>query len=329
MAELIIRGTPHSYDIVCASSSSPIIVVFVHGWMLSRQYWRPLIEQIRSDYDCLSYDLRGFGQSRLVDSEKRVSASEIPTGLLQPPEKIGLTLNLFTEHCAISPYTPAAYALDLAFLLERLTDRPVWLVGHSLGGTIALWAAAYLCDRVAGVICLNAGGGIYIHNTFEQFRQFGQQLVKVRPHYLTRVPGLDCAFARMMVHRPLARQWGRQRLQDFVVADSCAALGALLDSTTIEEVHLLPRMVASLVQPAYFITGQQDQVIEPCYSYHLAGFHSAWAAGYPIPLVYELPDCGHLGMLEAPAAIAALLHQFITQSQVLPVLHPELDLSNV
>lgn len=61
-------------------------------------------------------------------------------------------------------------------MLDRLEISQVWLVGHSLGGAIALWAANLLSDRVLGVVCLNAGGGIYIKEEFEKFRTAGKIL---------------------------------------------------------------------------------------------------------------------------------------------------------
>ena len=82
-----------------------------------------------------------------------------------------------------SSYSPSAYAEDLALLLEKLNIDSAWLVGHSLGGTIALWGASQMPERVKGVICINAGGGIYIKEAFEQFRSSGQKVLKFRPRH--------------------------------------------------------------------------------------------------------------------------------------------------
>ena len=111
--------------------------------------------------------------------------------------------------CSVaSCYTPAAYAQDLAILLRSLNITSAWLIGHSLGGTIALWGADQLPQCVRGVICINAGGGIYLKEAFEQFRYSGQQLLKLRPQWLCQLPLIDLLFTRASVAHPIARYWG-------------------------------------------------------------------------------------------------------------------------
>jgi pimeloyl-ACP methyl ester carboxylesterase len=208
-----------------------------------------------------------------------------------------------------SRYTPAAYAQDLVVLLQQLNIASAWLIGHSLGGTIALWAAQKLPECVKGVICINAGGGIYLKEAFEQFRYSGQQLLKVRPQWLRQVPLIDLLFTRASVARPIPRYWGRQRVVDFVMADLEAALGTLLDSTTEEEVNRLPQVVSQLKQPVYFLAGAEDTIMEPKYVRHLASFHWLFQAGDEN--VIEIPLCGHLAMVEQPDAVAERIRMFV------------------
>ncbi len=267
MPSINIAGTLHNYELTSpvANSQTPVLV-FIHGWLLSHRYWQPLIKLLQPNYQCLSYDLRGFGNSIVKDN--------------------------LEDH----DYTLASYGNDLAILLKELGIKQAWLVGHSLGGSIALWSAKLSPDIVKGVVCLNAGGGIYLKEEFEKFRNAGRNLVRFRPAWLRYMPGLDAVFSRMMVARPLALKWGRQRLQDFLCADAQAALGSLLQSTTEEEVHLLPQLVSGLAQPVYFISGMQDKVMEPKYVHHLASFHSLFeCCGENI---IEIDNCGHFAMLE-------------------------------
>jgi len=280
----LLNGTPCAYELTAARSQYPTLV-FVHGWLLSRHYWQPVVTRLSDTYRCLTYDLRGFGDSQLASSAPGTRRSH-PNGEFTPG----------------SPYSLQAYAQDLIDLLHALKLSEVWLVGHSLGGSIALWAAQQQPATIAGVICLNAGGGIYLKEDFDRFRAAGTQLVKYRPRWLTRVPFLDAVFARLNVARPIARPWGRQRIRDFVTACPDAALGSLLDSTTEAEVNRLPRLVAHLSQPVYFIAGSQDDVMQPQYVRHLASFHPLFAETGQN--VLELPNCGHLAMLEQPDAVA-------------------------
>jgi pimeloyl-ACP methyl ester carboxylesterase len=113
-----------------------------------------------------------------------------------------------------------------------------------------------------------------------------------------------------MVAHPLPRHWGRQRLIDFVGADEEAALGSLLDTTTETEVHLLPQLVARLQQPVYFLAGEQDPVMELKYVRHLASFHQLFQNNGSN--VIEIPNCGHLAMLEQPEIVVSKI-KFILQ----------------
>lgn len=280
-------GVPHVYDFTpnLFSTSHRSVLVCVHGWLLSRTYWQPLMQQLAPDIACLAYDLRGFGDSTQQLS-KRCSALETST--------YGLT----------------AYAHDLNALLDALDLNDVWLMGHSLGGSIALWAAYLFPERVKGVICVNAGGGIYIHNAFEKFRTAGQQMVEWRPQWLQHLPLLPWVFANIMVRQTLSYRWGQQRLLDFLRADPDAATQSLLASTTEKEVHQLPQIVSQLSQPVYFITGEQDTVMEPRYVNHLASFHRFFHQGKQA--VVEFEQCGHFAMLEQPLALETQVRQWLS-----------------
>lgn len=287
MPSINILETPHIYELTAsvADPQKPVLV-FVHGWLLSRHYWQPLIQLLQSEYQCLIYDARGFGESQ----------PDLPS---RSPER------------ANEDYSLSAYAKDLQHLLQSLAIERVWVIGHSLGGSVALWAAKLYPEKVEGVICLNAGGGIYLKEEFERFRRAGQQLVKRRPSWLSRVPFLDLLFARMMVARPLSLKWGRQRIYDFVRADERAALGALLESTTEAEVHSLPQLVSRLSQPVYFIAGDRDKVMEIKYVNHLASFHSLFTSEESN--VFQIDNCGHLGMVEAPEEVAAIIARVLNK----------------
>ncbi len=273
-----VMGSPCAYDL--KAPETPVdTLVFIHGWMLSREYWRPLIDQM-ANYRCLSYDLTGFGQS---------------------------------QGCTAKPshdYSLQAYAQDLLSLLDSLNINHAWLVGHSLGGSIALWAADQAPDRIKGVICVNAGGGIYMEPAFGKFRSAGQQMLKFRPPWLRHAPLLSRLIGRTMVHQPIGPVWGQQRLVDFLDADGLAARESLLASTTEAEVHQLPQLVARMQQPLHFITGTQDRVMEPGYVRHLASFHPSF---HQTELVTELSNCGHMAMVEQTQQVAARIEAVVNQ----------------
>ncbi|MEB3341311.1 alpha/beta hydrolase [Okeania sp.] len=280
MATIDIRAVPHTYELT-NPTQSPDILIFIHGWLLSRHYWQPLIQRLSADYQCLSYDLRGFGDSHLDSTQRKL----------------------------ISTYSLTAYAEDLATLIARLNISTAWLIGHSLGGTIALHAAYKIFNVIKGVVCVNSGGGIYLKEEFHQFRSVGAQIIKFRPSWLPYLPFLGQIYTRTQVVTPLSRKWGQQLLFDFVAASYEAALGSLLESTTESEVHKLPEIVSELKQPVYFITGAKDKIMEPKYVRHLAGFH--WMFEEDGKNILEIPKCGHLSMLEKPDILAAHIRSLL------------------
>jgi len=89
-------------------------VFFVHGIGARRQGWSRLIELIKADFRCVSYDLRGHGES------------PIPAG------KFGLD----------------ELVADLEALRQRLGIEKAHIVGHSLGGMIGPAYARAYPDRV-------------------------------------------------------------------------------------------------------------------------------------------------------------------------------------
>ena len=276
-----LHGVTHAYDFLPAQAekNAPVLV-FIHGWLLSRQYWQPLADKLATTYPCLCYDLRGFGDSQDLNNQQ-------------------------------ADYSLQSYAQDLSCLLAQLNIEQAWLVGHSLGGSIALWGAKYCSDRVKGVICLNAGGGVYLKEEFDRFRQAGQQLIKYRPQWLPYIPLISLIFTRVMVVQPLALRWGRQRVMDFVKADALAAVGSLLNSTTEAEVHRLPQLVSQLAQPVYFIAGEKDTIMEPKYVGHLASFHPLFASqGNNLR---EISNCGHMSMVEKPHDLACIMEDILAQ----------------
>lgn len=303
MATIEIMGVPHVYELT-NPRSFPHTLVFIHGWLLSRGYWQPLIERLATDYQCMAYDLRGFGQSQ---SGATRSSYQGTYNINQR------CLDGDAARSADAGYTPSAYAEDLALLLEKLNIESAWLIGHSLGGTIALWGASLMPERVKGVICINAGGGIYIKEAFEQFRTAGQTVLKFRPRWLSQMPLIDLVFTRANVTSAIARSWGRQRIIDFVAAHPEAARGALLDSTTEEEINRLPQIVSQLKQPVYFLAGANDKQMEPKYVRHLASFHPLFQGCGDN--VIEILDCGHLAMLEQPDIVATQIRAFLSQNE--------------
>ena len=85
----------------CTGEGPPVL--FVHGFPISGEMWRPAVERLGPRWRCIVPDLRGHGRSDVSES-----------------------------------VTIAQFAEDLAALLDALDERrPVVLAGLSMGGIIA------------------------------------------------------------------------------------------------------------------------------------------------------------------------------------------------
>src|SRR5665811_235295 len=99
-------------------------LLFIHGLTNSSRSWARLVDTLNMDYRILAPDLYGHG------------ASAKPMG----------------------DYSLSAHAATLRDLLDRLGIDQVTLVGHSLGGGIALQFCYLFPERVSRLVLVSSGG---------------------------------------------------------------------------------------------------------------------------------------------------------------------------
>jgi pimeloyl-ACP methyl ester carboxylesterase len=93
-------------------------VALVHGWSGDSSYWNAQLAALKAKYTVLTVDLAGHGGSGRNRTD----------------------------------WSMANYGEDVAAAVGELETPRVVLVGHSMGGPVALEAASRLGDRVIGVI---------------------------------------------------------------------------------------------------------------------------------------------------------------------------------
>ena len=98
-------------------SGEPAIVL-VHGWSCDSNYWREQLADLKAKYTVVTVDLAGHGAS----------------GRNRTDWSIG------------------NYGEDVAAVVRQIPNRQVVLVGHSMGGPVALEATRRIGDRVIGII---------------------------------------------------------------------------------------------------------------------------------------------------------------------------------
>jgi len=109
-------GVRVAYDI---RGQGDTAMVFVHCWACDRTFWREQLDAFADEYKVVSLDLPGHGASG-ADREA---------------------------------WSIAGLGGDVLAVVEALGLESVILVGHSMGGPVALEAARLMPERVRGVVC--------------------------------------------------------------------------------------------------------------------------------------------------------------------------------
>ena len=95
-----------------------VSVVFIHGWCIDRSYWSHQLAALCDQYQVISLDLPGHGESG--------------------DQRQGWTVEKFGQ--------------DVSAAIQQLDLQQVILVGHSMGGDVMLEAGLLQKDRIIGII---------------------------------------------------------------------------------------------------------------------------------------------------------------------------------
>lgn len=275
MPTVNIRGVNHYYQWIKQSDAiAKPVMVFVHGWGGSGRYWRSTAEALSSDFDCLLYDLRGFGRSALP------------------------------EHPLDLSYEMADYADDLAILLDRLNLDRVYLQAHSMGASVATLFLNRYPDRVhQGILTCN-GIFEYDEKAFAAFHKFGTYVVKFRYNWFLKFPFADRMFMARFLHRPIDKRDRLAFLEDFLLADFAAAAGTIYTSVSKQAVETMPQEFARISVPTLMISGEKDIIIPAAMGKQAAALNNN------IQYI-ELPKTAHFPMLEDQEKYLTAVREFL------------------
>ena len=281
MPTVDIRGVNHYYEWIRHSdNSAKPVMVFVHGWGGSGRYWRSTAEAIADDFDCLLYDLRGFGRSPLP------------------------------ENAPDTKYAMEDYAEDLAILLDALNLERVYINAHSMGASIATFFLNSYSDRVERAILTCNGIFEYDARAFAAFHKFGGYVVKFRYNWFLKFPFADKMFMARFLHRPINKRDRVAFLEDFLLADYEAAVGTIYTSVSKQAVETMPEEFAKLTVPTLMVSGEKDIIIPAKMGRQAAALNDN------IKYV-ELPKTSHFPMLEDKTAYLNAVREFLqTESAV-------------
>jgi pimeloyl-ACP methyl ester carboxylesterase len=261
-------------------------IVFVHGFSLDLTTWHYQWTELSARYRCVLFDLRSHGRS---------------------------------DRAAGGDLSLSAFGHDLAAVVEAVaTDRPVLLVGHSMGGVAILAMAESRPDlfgtQVAGCVFAGTAANDLLRGAMgsitELFRprlgsirQAAARMNRLRRYVVSSPADLGQLIARMTQFGPHASP----HVVGYVVALAARApsevwtdaLAGLMDMD-------LRHAVTHVRVPTLVLVGEHDRVTPPSSAVALAD-------ELPEGRLEILEEAGHIPMMEAHEAFNERVEGFAAQ----------------
>lgn len=185
--------------------------------------------------------------------------------------------------------TIAGYAAFVQAFLDALEWPAATIVGHSMGGAIALWSALHAPDRVGRVGLIGAGARMRVHPDILDGLQTEDILPTLR--LITKwAYGPDTSAseveraAQQMAETPASVTYG-----DYAACNDFDVMGEL----------------ERISAPALVLTGEQDKMTPPSYAEYLAEH-------IPRAQLSLVPNAGHYVMIEQPRAVTDALQGILS-----------------
>lgn len=265
LSQATVEAAGHRWTYAFRAANDPAapVVVMIHGFTGSKENWYPLARALGGCCHLLIPDLPGWGQS-----ERKPDAA----------------------------YGFVEQATNVAAFIRALSpDRPVLLLGHSMGGGIAALVAARWPECVARVGLFNAAGVRFDDNAFGLGVLAGNN-----PFAVTDAASLR-RFIDTVFFDEAAKPWIPWPASAALIAKRRADAAfeqAVLDRIGRGENALLPGEEAARIhQPALLLWGRQDAVID-------ASALDLYAARIPQARKVLLDGCGHMSIAERPREVA-------------------------
>ena len=276
-AELTLHGHAVSY---LEAGSGPVILL-VHGITGRAEQWVPVMELLSERFTVVAPDLLGHGRSAK------------PRG----------------------DYSLGAYAAGLRDLMVALGHERVTVVGHSLGGGVAMQFAYQFPERCERLALASSGGlGREVHIALRAAALPGAELVLPLISHRRLVAagaGVGGALRRVGIQAgpdlgELARGYGS-------LADAEARHAFLLTLRAVidpagQRVSARDRLYLAEEMPVLIVWGARDRIIPLT---HGQEAHEAM----PGSIFEVFEDAGHFPQLADPARFSRALGDFIDQSE--------------
>jgi pimeloyl-ACP methyl ester carboxylesterase len=278
--EPVIRNeelTAYGHRVCFRAGGEGPVVVLIHGITGSSAHWEPVMPLLAERYRVIAPDLLGHGESAK------------PRG----------------------DYSLGAYATGIRDLLIALEHPTATVVGHSLGGGVAMQFAYQFPERCDRLALLASGGlGAEVHLLLRAAALPGSELVlPVLASRRTRAAAAWTAGLLDKLHLHPGHDLAELMGGIGSLADSDArqaflhTLRAVIDPTG-QRVSATDRLHLAEVMPSLILWGERDPIIPVEHA------HSAHAA-MPGSRLELIAGAGHFLQLDDPIVVSRLLTDFI------------------
>ncbi|WP_334135192.1 alpha/beta fold hydrolase [Tepidimonas sp.] len=292
----------------------------LHGWMDVGASWQFVVDALTHDRHCVAPDWRGFGLTR---------AAHLPPDTDPPP------------YGAADHYLFADYLADLDFLIERVNRRlrraahaPVDLVGHSMGGNVAMLYAGVRPQRVRRLVNLE-GFGLPASQPTQAPRRYAAWLDELHALHegtltLKTYPGVEGVARRLMKTNRrlsadrahwLARHWGRpaepaQPDGTWIIRGDAAHKVRSSQLYRLDEVLAVH---AAIEAPVLVVVASDDSLAQwfPHGEHSLAEFFRRLQV-VPHCRIERVQDAGHMLHHDQPQRVAALIETHLDAADPQP-----------
>lgn len=277
---LIVRGVPHHLR-HWGTPDAPLLLA-LHGWMDVAASFQFVADHLADRWHIVAPDWRGFGLTG-------------PTG--------------------VDCYEFSDYLGDLDAMLRHLSpDRPVPLVGHSMGGNIAMLYAGVRPERVSAVVNLEGLGlpGTQAGDVPARLASWLDQLVKGAT--LQDYPSADAVAERLRKTNPrltpdraafLARQWAREVDGRWVLLADPAHKILNRVAYRVDEVQACWRAIQA---PVLWVEADDSDILRHMTA--LPDYRSRLAAVRHLRQT-TVADASHMLHHDQPEAVAQLVAEFL------------------
>jgi pimeloyl-ACP methyl ester carboxylesterase len=275
--EIALHGRRVIYRV--AGSGPPLVLI--HGMLNSSSHWQAVAHELADSYTVIAPDLIGHGDSAA------------PRG----------------------DYSLGAHAASIRDLLAAIGVERATIVGHSLGGGVAMQFFYQFPQRVERLVLISSGGlGREVSPALRLAALPGMSLLlslTIHPRLLAAVRGLGERLRARDVHAGVYLQAVARALRPLETADARAAflhtLRAVIDVRG-QRVGATDRLELLESMPTMIVWGVRDHTIP---IEHGRRAHEA----IPHSVFETLEGVAHFPHLEDPHALAALLRRFMTSTQ--------------